>query len=288
MTNAFVAVLAALMVAVAVPADAAGALASAQPTAVADGSGLPSSDEDCDREVVRLSGIRLSATPVGISSCRGVRPGARVVVDGAMCTLNFAFSGRDPQGRTHRYMGTAGHCAVPNNVQRVWPNASGPVATDAAGQRIGRFIYAVNGGDQDFGLIRLDHGVGSGVRMCHFGGPTGVNRDITSRTTTLRYYGQGLGVDTALPARTAVAQGMPHRDHVHAQGVASFGDSGAGVISADGRAVGLIITLGVHGGQVGTSGVDVGTVGIARLMPVVHRASGATGLYLRLLTAPVR
>lgn len=227
--------------------------------------------------------------PVALTTCQGVRPGARIVVaDRGVCTLNFRFSGRDAHGGGHAYMGTAGHCAVPAKVQRVWPPGRGPVVYDAAGRRIGTFAYAIHNGDRDFGLVRLDAGVRTSSQMCYFGGPTGVNRDITSRVTTLRYYGQGLGLDRLLPARTAVAHGMPDEGHVHANGAALFGDSGAGVISADGRAVGLIVTTGVHGGRVATAGSDVGTVGIARLGPVVKRASIALQQRLTLHGAPLR
>src|SRR5688572_30611287 len=47
-----------------------------------------------------------AATPVGVGSCRGVRPGGRLQTELGFCTYNFLFQA--PGGQ--RYIGTAGHC----------------------------------------------------------------------------------------------------------------------------------------------------------------------------------
>jgi hypothetical protein len=122
--------------------------------------------------------------------------------------------------------------------------------------------------------------------VCHFGGPTGTNTSQTSATVVLQHFGNGLGVGSVLPARSAVAIGMPDADHVYAQGVAVPGDSGSGIISSDGRAVGVIVTVGVHSSSVGTGGVDAGVIGITRLQPQVNRAAQVLGVGLTLQTAP--
>jgi hypothetical protein len=93
-------------------------------------------------------------------------------------------------------------------------------------------------------------------------------------------------VGTVLPARTALAIGMPDPDHVFANGVVVPGDSGSGIISSDGRAVGVIVTTGVHTASIGTSGVDAGTMGITRLAPQIARAAQVTGVNYTLQTAP--
>lgn len=257
------------------------------------GEPVAAGDSACDAGDVRVAAVFPAALPITTGSCPGVRPGAGILVDGAsLCTLNFHFTGQDAQARQHSYMGTAGHCAfgagLSPPVQRVWGPGAGPVVTDSTGQRIGRFAYAIVSGDRDFGLVRLDAGVRPDAQLCVFGGPTGVNDERSSATTTLQYYGNGLGVGSLVPARSAVAQGMPHEGHVHALGAAVPGDSGAGVVSTDGRAVGLVITTGLHGGQIGTAGTDVGTVGIARIGPVVKRAATALRQELTLHTAPRR
>jgi hypothetical protein len=64
------------------------------------------------------------------------------------------------------------------------------------------------------------------------------------------------------------------------------GDSGSGIISADGRAVGVIVTTGIHSESIGTDGVDAGTMGITRLAPQVARAGQFTGVTYTLQQAP--
>ena len=94
------------------------------------------------------------------------------------------------------------------------------------------------------------------------------------------------GAGSVLPARSGVALGMPDPDHVFAQALALPGDSGSGIISDDGRAVGVVVTVGVHSGSIGTGGVDAGVVGITRLTPQVVRAQSVLGIGLTLELAP--
>jgi hypothetical protein len=231
-----------------------------------------------------------AATPIGVGSCPGVRPGAIVQSDTGQCTFNFLFEGGD--GR--RYIGTAGHCILGDSPvggdvgEESWAPGSGPAAYDSTGARIGEFAYAILQDPKDFALIRIDAGVASDPQMCHFGGPTGINSDNPGldSPTVLQIFGNGLGVGTVLPARSMLALGMPDPDHVYAQGVVVPGDSGSGVTSADGRAVGVAVTTGVHTASFGTSGIDAGEVGITRLAPQVARAQQVLGTSLSLLTAP--
>jgi hypothetical protein len=252
--------------------------------------GFTLGDEPCE-----LIPPARSASAVGGGQCEGVRPGALVEsragkhpADRTFCTLNFLFRGSD--GR--RYIGTAGHCVLGESSfdseggSKRW-RRGGPRARDSEGDRIGRYAYAVLEDPRDFALIRLRRGVESSPRMCHFGGPTGVNADQPTRTVVLNYYGNGLVAGETVPARTLYAFGMPDPDHVYANGPAVMGDSGAPVNSADGRAVGVLVTFGLHVGSIGSEGIDAGVVGITRLPPQLQRASEALGIRLRLLTAPV-
>jgi hypothetical protein len=231
-------------------------------------------------------------SPVGAGTCPGVRPGARVITDKGMCTFNFMFRGPDGE----RYMGTAGHCVLksgpvgnPNSGESVWETGKGPVARDSEKRRIGEFVYAVLASPKDFALIRLDPGVEASAEMCHFGGPTGVYDGTTedAELVVLQYFGMGLGIGNVLPARSAVAAGIPDANHVRAAGLAIPGDSGSGVISSDGRAVGVLVTVGAHIGEegAGQSGVDAGTIGITRLVPQVARAEEALGIDLKMIAA---
>jgi hypothetical protein len=231
-----------------------------------------------------------TAAPLGTGTCPGVRPGAIVNSDTGQCTLNFLFQGGD--GR--RYIGTAGHCILGESPiggdvgEQSWAPGAGPVASDANGNRIGEFAYAVLQDPKDFALIRIDAGVSSNPQVCHFGGPTGINTDTPGldAPTVLQIFGNGVGIGTVLPARSMVALGMPDADHVYAQGLVLPGDSGSGVTSADGRAVGVAVTTGLHTGSIGTAGLDAGEVGITRLAPQVARAQSVLGTSLTLLTAP--
>lgn len=194
--------------------------------------------------------------------------------------MNFLFKGSD--GR--RYIGTAGHCVLGREGrERSW--RKGPVAKDVSGKVIGRFAYAVFDDPKDFALIRLRRRVKASPQMCHFGGPTGINSDRTPAITRLQHYGKGMLVRSAVPARSAWAWGMPARDHVFAQGAAAPGDSGSGVTSADGRAVGVLVTGGVHIGRFSGGGVDAGVIGITRLRPQLWRAKKVLDIGLRLRLA---
>jgi hypothetical protein len=232
-----------------------------------------------------------AAAPVGTGPCPGVRPGAIVQSDAGQCTFNFLFTGSDGT----RYIGTAGHCILGESPiggdvgEESWAPGQGPVARDASGQRIGEFAYAILQDPKDFALIRLDPGVQASAQMCHFGGPTGVNDDRPglSMPTMLNHFGNGIGVGSVLPARSALALGMPDPDHVFAEGAVVPGDSGSGIISSDGRAVGVIVTTGVHSSSIGTSGVDAGTMGVTRVTPQVQRAEQVLGLNLTMQTAPL-
>ncbi|MGH9008867.1 MAG: hypothetical protein ACRDYF_03365 [Acidimicrobiia bacterium] len=225
--------------------------------------------------------------PVGVGTCPGVRPGGDLRTDIGQCTLNFLFV--TPEGE--RYIGTAGHCILGEGPvagkagEKMWPKGQGPVAKDPDGKRFGEFAYAVLQDPKDFALIRLDPGVEASPEMCNYGGPSGINEDISGDPTVLHYFGNGIGIGTALPARSAVAMGLPNADHVYAAGLALPGDSGSAVISEDGRAVGVLVTVGVHGfGIDENGGIDFGTVGITRIVPQLKRAADALGIQLSMVT----
>src|SRR6266702_4936779 len=231
-----------------------------------------------------------AAAPLGTGTCPGVRPGAIVLTDVGQCTLNFLFLGSDGAS----YIGTAGHCILGTSPfggdvgEMAWAPGTGPVARDADGNRIGEFAYAILQDPKDFSLIRLDPEVQASAGMCRFGGPTAVNDDNPGLTepVVLNWFGNGVGVGAVVPARSAVAAGMPSPDHVFAQGAAVPGDSGSGVISSDGRAVGVLVTVGVHTASVGSGGLDAGLIGMTRLTPQVERAKEVLGVDLVLQTAP--
>ncbi len=227
----------------------------------------------CGATLVSASGVQ----PVGTGPCPGVRPGAIVESKTGGCTFNFLFQGSDG----NRYMGTAGHCILNTDGEIAYRAGKGPVASDAEGQRIGEFAYAILRDPKDFALIRLDPNVKAKAKMCHFGGPTGVNKDSTSDAVVLHYYGNGIGIGNlqvvnqpVLPARSAIAENLEDPDQVFATGAAIFGDSGSGVISDDGRAVGALVAVGYPG-----------PILITRLGPQLRRAEKALDIGLTLRRA---
>lgn len=230
-----------------------------------------------------------TAAPIGFGRCPGVRPGALVetrigAVQGRrrFCTMNFLF--RDSDGT--RYIGTAGHCILSRKGEREFGRRA-PVAKNSRGRVIGRFKYAVLRNEKDFALIRLNRAGRNQARpkMCHFGGPTGVDTSTPppSRTIQLQHYGQGIVTGDLTPARIFLANGMPSRHHVFAKGVVAPGDSGGPVTRrGSGRAIGLVVTVGVHqGGNL----FDNGTVGITRVRPQEVRAEQVIGERLSVIRA---
>jgi hypothetical protein len=269
----------------ALPASAAPAPAPTTATATAQGAPFTLGNAACSLIAVPAAG----KLPVGIGTCPGVRPGAVVQTKIGLCTLNFLFTAPDGE----RFIGTAGHCilggeselAGDNGGEKTWPKGAGPEAKDSAGHRIGEFAYAVLQDPKDFSLIRLDPGIQASPEMCDFGGPTGINNDVSDGPRVLEYWGNGIGIGTAVPARSAIALGFPNADHVYAAGLALPGDSGSAVITEDGRAVGVLVTVGIHGFGIDQNGIDAGTIGITRLAPQLARASQMLNLPLTLVTA---
>jgi len=251
----------------------------------------------CSPIAVPTSG---ESAAVGSGACPGVRPGGRVLTDIGDCTFNFLF--RSPDGT--RYIGTAGHCVSPGteytfkdtdtdgngHFEKVWPRGRGPEAKGPDRRRIGEFAYTVNNSPKDFALIRLDPDVPASPEMCHFGAPRGLYTKEASTPVVLQYYGNAEGLETVAPARSAVAIGTPNPDHIYAAGVALPGDSGAGVMTPDGLAIGVLVTTGYpipalnDPPQANQGGVDVGTMGITRLGPQLARAAQKLGVPLTLVT----
>lgn len=234
-----------------------------------------------------------TAAPFGLGACPGVRPGSIVESDGGVCTLNFMFT--DDAG--NRYMGTAGHCILAtspvgsqDNGEVSFAPGDGPEARDSEGNRIGDYVYAIQQDPKDFALILLDDDVEASPQVCSFGGPTGVNDSQPSLLdpTVLSNYGNPLGLGTGITAKSFVALGMPNDDHVFATGLVLPGDSGGPVVDGQGRAVGVVVSTGLHlsDNLLSLEGLDVGLVGITRLTPQLERAEAVLGTDLDLVTAP--
>ena len=218
-------------------------------------------------------------TPIDTNYCNGlVRPGVEIRTSTGGCTANFVFSGANGK----RYLGTAGHCLLDGQGETT-TFASPTVQAYASGWRtIGRAAYAVLSDERDFALIELDPSVTAVAEMAHFGGPTGVYTGQSLAPEIVHHYGYGLVLGEVIPARTSIAPNTVGHYRVGAEGAVIFGDSGGPAITEDGRALGVIVTLG----HVGSA--SAGTVGISRLDVALSRAETWIGTSLTLQTAPLR
>lgn len=233
-------------------------------------------------EPTGCAAIASAGAPVGGGACPGVRPGTLILPSG--CTLNFLFRGSDDRD----YMGTAGHCVLGSGspVEVLWEMGSGPEVR-VEGRRIGEFAYARfdYGAGLDFAIIRLDQGVSASPQLCYWGGPVEMRDDAITEPTPLRYYGNGVGVSRVIPARTAVALGAPSGGPIWATGIGVPGDSGSGIITQDGAAIGLISSISAFAGI--SPEPQAGTILVSRLAPQLARATSKLGISLSIQTAPL-
>lgn len=232
--------------------------------------------------------------PAAIADPVTADPGDLVSIagGGGGCTLGFLFTGSDRAS----YMSTAGHCLLgQTETKKRWRPGAGPVATTSRGQ-IGRVVFAENlptaNVDEDyydFALIRLDKGVRGSAAIPTYGAPTGTNDSLTDSPALLRVYGQGTGVNAVSPARDLLTRTLKRPGHVYAHGATLFGDSGAPVLDADGKAIGTVLGAGGIPYGVGIGGPTLGHDGalnrIGRLKPVLAHASAALRLRFSLVTA---
>jgi len=239
-----------------------------------------------------------TAAPVAVGvGCAGVRPGAKLENTYGFCTFGFVFATRDDAPSTgiadgSIYIASAGHCSYPSVVvddgvdrEDKWSGTSGPVysAFDENGDPypVGTAVYAVKTGTKDLTLVRLFSGVHYSAQVCHFGGPTALNDDVTGTPTVIHHYGQGLGVGNVLPGRTALAaNGLDDPDYVYALGVVLPGDSGSPVTDDFGRALGQAGHIIVSGNP-----LQPGTFSFNRLDAELDRAHDVLHTRFRLVTA---
>jgi hypothetical protein len=230
---------------------------------------------------------------IGIAQfCPGVRPGARLLIgsdsnlidsESLYCTMNFLFADSTAQV----YVGTAGHCIL-DGVGEMPPSPPDRVPTAYAFDenidpyRIGTVVFAVRNDVEDFALIRLDPGVGWNPQVCFFGGPLALNDTTSQGLTLLHHFGQGIGLGDLTPARSAITPNLQDPDRVMAAGVAVQGDSGSPVLDTTGRAIGVMVSIGVS-----SSLNQIGVLGITRLGPQMAEAGRVLGTHFTLIPAPL-
>jgi hypothetical protein len=206
-----------------------------------------------------------------------IHPGTMMYTEGAQCTANFVFT--DGSGAT--YVGYAAHCAGTGeatdtngcNVEslplgtKVTFNEGGSLVSE--GTQVGSGTLAYSSWDtmkkvgetdantcayNDLALVKVDAADVSKVNpsIPFWGGPTGIDTDGTAAGDRVWTYGNSslragvslLSPHTGISLGDAAADGgWSHPLYTVSPGVP--GDSGSAFVSADGKAIGVLSTLGL-------------------------------------------
>jgi hypothetical protein len=206
-----------------------------------------------------------------------IHPGTMMYTDGAQCTANFVFT--DSAGAT--YVGYAAHCAGLGEATdtdgcladslplgtRVSFNEGGSLISEGTVVGNGTLVYsswltmhqlgttdANTCAYNDLALVKVDAGDVSKVNpsVPFWGGPTGIDTDGTATGDRVWTYGNSslrFGISQLSPhtgislGDQAADGGWSHPLYTVTPGIP--GDSGSGFLSADGKAIGVLSTLGL-------------------------------------------
>jgi len=204
-----------------------------------------------------------------------VFPGAATETAGGSCTANFIFT-----NGTDVFIGQAAHCAgsaaglaatsgcqagsrplgTPVNVQGASRPGTLAYSSWLTMQRVGETDIATCTAN-DFALVKLDpvDAAATNPGIPVFGGPTGVDTDGSVPGEAVYTYGNSplrVGLAQLSPKSGAVVgtadDGWTHLIFTLTPGVP--GDSGSAVLSSNGEALGILVTLGIVPAP-GTNGV---------------------------------
>jgi hypothetical protein len=206
-----------------------------------------------------------------------IHPGTMMYTAGAQCTANFVYT--DATGAV--YVGYAAHCAgtgtstdtngctvdsVPLGTKVTFTNDGNP-ASEGTTVGTGTLAYsswttehALGTTDastcayNDLALVRVDPADVAKVNpsVPFWGGPTGIDTDGTAAGDRVWTYGNSSlrGGLTPLSPHTGISLGDDAADGgwshpLYTVGPGIPGDSGSGFMTADGKAVGVLSTLGL-------------------------------------------
>lgn len=221
-----------------------------------------------------------------------IHPGVQTFTNGGQCTANFIYT-----DGTDTYLGQAAHCASQgsNTDTDGCSTPSLPLGTPveiSGADHPGTLAYsswlamqAVGETNpdacayNDLALVRIDPADVAKVNpsVPHWGGPTGLNTTGTTSGESVYSYGNSalrLGI-TLLSPKVGTSSGDDGNGWTHVVTTVSPGipgDSGSGFLDSQGRALGVLSTLGV-----GLPGGVVNNVSdLARTLDYLHtHASGA-------------
>lgn len=209
-----------------------------------------------------------------------IRPGVQVLAGGSQCTSNFLFTSPD---NATVYLGFAAHCvtnADPNSAADGCDPASDPMDLGTPLEVQGAdfpttLVYtswgamqAAGEGDSeacsfnDFALAQLDarDAAKANPAMLFFGGPTQVadpadvgmlDKVVSYGDSSLRLGLTPLSKHEGYVIGTPGAGGWTTQVYTFPQGIP--GDSGSGVLLANGEALGILVTISYLGGSNGVT-----------------------------------
>ncbi len=225
-----------------------------------------------------LSAPQATAAPTWAPAATAkIHPGTMMYTSGAQCTANFVYT--DGAGST--YVGYAAHCAGLGEATdtdgcqadslplgtRVTFNEGGSLINEGTVVGNGTLVYsswltmhqlgttdANTCAYNDLALVKVDAGDVSKVNpsVPFWGGPTGIDTDGTAAADRVWTYGNSslrFGI-TQLSPHTGISLGdqaadggWSHPLYTVTPGIP--GDSGSGFLSAGGKAIGTLSTLGL-------------------------------------------
>ncbi|MCW2817189.1 MAG: hypothetical protein JWN84_4644, partial [Nocardioides sp.] len=230
-----------------------------------------------------LAGAPASADPSRVTTwapaaTATITPGTQMYTSGAQCTSNFVFT--DDAGNV--YVGYAAHCAgdggeatdtdgcLTSSLPLGTPvtfNQGGSLVDEGTTVGTGTLAYSswhtesvIGTTDpstcayNDLALVKVDPADVAAVNpsVPFWGGPTGIDTDGTAAGDRVYSYGNSslrFGI-TALSPKTGISlgdsaadEGWSHPLYTVTPGVP--GDSGSAFVSADGKAIGTLSTLGL-------------------------------------------
>ncbi len=261
------------------------------------GSGSDQGEEDGETSDGNSSGPSdppAAWPPVGEAS---IRPGVQVTSDGRQCTSNFLY--RTPDNRT-LMLGIAAHCVAEGSSDNVdgcdTSNKPVPLGSEvriSGANAPGVLVYsswltmqAVNESSQaacagnDFALVAISQGDRGNVHPAvrYFGGPTGMAGSPGVGDKVIWYGNSGLrgGVEQTNDHEGYVIDTSGWSANVYTLSPGVPGDSGSGIMTGDGQALGVLSTVELS--------PRAGSNGVALLQPALQYAQQNAGLDVDLVT----
>ncbi|MEI5672428.1 MULTISPECIES: S1C family serine protease [unclassified Nocardioides] len=236
-----------------------------------------------------------------------ITPGVQMYTEGAQCTGNFVFT----DGAGAVYVGYAAHCAGLGEATdtdgcqaaslplgtRVTFNEGGSLVSEGTQLGAGTLAYSswltekqLGTTDpntcayNDFALVKVDAADVAKVNpsIPFWGGPTGIDADGTAAGDRVYSYGNSSlrGGLTVLSPKTGISLGdaaadggWSHPLYTVTPGIP--GDSGSAFVSADGKAIGTLSTLGLAPLPLSNNIGD-----LAKELAFAQQHSGISGLQL--------